>query len=259
MKQVKYAAQIIIGWVMVCCSTGFAQQTQGWLLEKMPSDLETDYALSALPPRLRDGATVYLLDPKKGYYMTRQGTNGYATFVDRYQWECAEFIPDAYAPISYDAEGAKTYLPIHFAAMEMRATGKYTPAQIKDTIMKRIKDGTYKAPSRTGVSYMLAPIFRGRVDEQGIINTVMPHFMFYAPGVDNTDIGGVWDGHTPYAINSGRISEKEYSILNFIILPAGEAEKAKILDDDKNLIARLAAYKSFLKVDIMQSTAEHHH
>ena len=36
-------------------------------LERMPESLESRYAVSALPPHLRDGATVYLLDPAKGY------------------------------------------------------------------------------------------------------------------------------------------------------------------------------------------------
>ena len=39
-----------------CCSACFAQQkTDGWLLDKMPADLETEYALSALPPALARG------------------------------------------------------------------------------------------------------------------------------------------------------------------------------------------------------------
>ncbi len=44
----------------------FGQNSADWKLERMPAHLETDFALSSLPPRLRDGATVYLLDPNKG-------------------------------------------------------------------------------------------------------------------------------------------------------------------------------------------------
>ena len=247
--------------MIVYTSTGFAQNpqsTQGWLLEKMPADLETDFALSALPPHLRESATVYLLDPTKGYYISRQGTNGFATFVNRTDWEWAEFVPDIYAAISYDTEGVKTYLPVFFDVAAMRASGKYTPSQIRDTIINRVKNGTYKAPSRTGVSYMLAPILRTHLDSAtGIINMVMPHFMFYAPRVDNMDIGGDWDGHTPWAINSGTNLDKQNSIFNYIILPAGDAEKAKILAQDKDLMQRLAAYKSCLKVDPMDMGMSH--
>jgi hypothetical protein len=86
---------------------------------------------------------------------------------------------------------------------------------------------------------------------------VMPHFMFYAPRVDNMDIGGDWDGHTPWAINSGTNLDKQNSIFNYIILPAGDAEKAKILAQDKDLMQRLAAYKSCLKVDPMDMGMSH--
>jgi len=236
----------------------FGQKSANWRLERMPAGLEMDFALSALPAHLRDAATVYLLDPDKGYYTARQGTNGFSTFVNRTDWEWAEFVQDSYAAIGYDAEGAKTYLPVFFAVAEMRASGKYSPSQIRDTILKRVKDGTYKAPSRTGVSYMLCPLLRTHVDStSGIVNMVMPHYMFYAPRVDNTDIGGVWDAHSPYAINSGANLDKEHSIFNYIILPAGDTEKARILEENKGLLRRLAEYQSCLRVE--PDAASHQH
>jgi hypothetical protein len=127
-----------------CSAICFAQSSQGWLLEKMPPDLETDYALSALPPDLRDGATVYLLDPKKGYYIGRRGTNGWSTFVNRTEFECVEFAPNVYEPISYSAEGSKAYLPSFFDVATMRTSGKYSPEQIKGSIVKMVKNGEYK-------------------------------------------------------------------------------------------------------------------
>jgi hypothetical protein len=44
----------------------------------MPAELETQYALSAAPPGLRAKATVYLLDPNKGYYLA-----GFLGLIDR--------------------------------------------------------------------------------------------------------------------------------------------------------------------------------
>jgi hypothetical protein len=38
-------------------------------------------ALSALPPQLRDNATVYVLNPQKGFEVGRKGTNGFHAFV----------------------------------------------------------------------------------------------------------------------------------------------------------------------------------
>lgn len=259
MKQIKKAFPFIIILMISFSSTAFAQDNNGWLLEKMPADLELDYALSALPPHLRDSATVYLLDPKKGYYVGKQGTNGFATFINRTEWERAEFVPDTYAAVSYDAEGVKTYLPVYFAVAEMRATGKYTPTQIRDTIIERVKNGTFKAPAKMGVSYMLCPMLRTHLDERGIINNILPHYMFYAPRVDNTDIGGKWDGHNPFVIDSGNIFDKENSIFNYIIVPAGDAEKAKIIESNRNLLGRLAAYKPYLKIEGASGAEEKEH
>jgi hypothetical protein len=232
----------------------FGQGTD-YILEKMPSDLETDFALSSLPAHLRDAATVYLLDPKKGYYIGRQGTNGFSAYVNRTEWEKAEFVQDTYAAISYDAEGTKVFMPVVFAVAEMRASGKFSPNQIQDTILKRVRDGVYKAPSRTGVSYMLGPVLRTHRDDGKIVNMVMPHFMFYAPGVDNSDIGGVWDGHTPYAIGSGSILDKKHSIFNFIIIPAGDTEKGAIIVQNIDLMRRLGEYNSCLR--IVPTAGEH--
>lgn len=242
----------------IVSSYSYSQSSAGWKLEKMPADLETDYALSALPAHLRDSATIYLLDPEKGYYIVRHGSNGFSTFVNRTEWERAEFVQDTYGAISYDAEGTKTYMPLYLEVAQMRASGKYSPSQIREIIIKKVKDGTYKAPSRTGVSYMLSPLLRTHPgpDQIEIVNMVMPHYMFYAPRVDNKDIGGVWDAHSPYAINSGNILDKEHSIFNYIILPAGDIEKARIIEENKDLLRRLGEYKPYLKVD---ANAESHH
>ena len=259
----KRSFQFIIIMMIICTSSIFAQQTtQGWQLEKMPPDLEADYALSSLPPRLRDSATVYLLNPTKGYYMAKQGTNGFSVLVVRTQWERVEFLPDQYTAISYDAEGAKIFLPVWFDVAAMRASGKYSPMQIRDTMVERVKTGDYKAPSRTGISYMLCPISRGHRDD-GFVNEVMPHYMFYAPQVDDNDIGGKWEGGRsyPFAVNSGDVLDKKHSIFNLIILPVGEMEKEKIIEDNKNLLERLVAYKSYFKIEKNNSPLmqEHRH
>jgi hypothetical protein len=65
-------------------------------IEQMPAKLETQFALSALPPAMRHQATVYLLDPKKGYQLSRQGTSGVTCLVERTAWEQADFRNDIY-------------------------------------------------------------------------------------------------------------------------------------------------------------------
>src|SRR5215469_3707980 len=126
MKRYLFSATSIVAMLMNCFSGCLAQEQKGWQLEKMPTDLERDYALSALPPHLREHATVYLLDPQKGYYMDRQGTNGFSAFVNRTEFERANFVPDIYQPISYDSIGSLAYLTPFFDVAAMRASGKYS-------------------------------------------------------------------------------------------------------------------------------------
>src|SRR2546429_5861626 len=52
-------------------------------LGPLPRDLEIQLALSALPPHLRDNATVYVLNPDKGFEAVRKGANGFHTLVAR--------------------------------------------------------------------------------------------------------------------------------------------------------------------------------
>jgi hypothetical protein len=99
-----------------------AQKTVSWKVEKMPPDLETKFALSSLPSHVRDNATVYLLDPEKGFYIARQGSNGYSCFVLRTDWQLGEFPQDFAAAISYDAEGTKAIFPVYADVEAMRAS-----------------------------------------------------------------------------------------------------------------------------------------
>jgi hypothetical protein len=246
--------------ILFIATQNFAQGTSDWRLEKMPVDLETDYALSALPPHLRNDATVYLLDPQEGYYVGRQGSNGYICFVSRTEWEWGEFRNDLCTPISYDAEGARSIFPVYLAVASMRASGKYQATQIKDSIINRIITGVYKAPSKPGISYMLAPVMRiypGSPDIKEPITISMPHYMLYAPYLTdensrykqgseglilaNPDNSILGDGKGPY---------------NYVIIPASETEKVIIVEDGKDLLKRLAAYKSYFKTETVSG---HHH
>lgn len=67
-------------------------------LEKMPEALEIRFASSAAPPHLRDKATIYVLDPTRGYVTARQGTNGASCIVVRsdWQWPSPPFRDDVY-------------------------------------------------------------------------------------------------------------------------------------------------------------------
>jgi hypothetical protein len=70
----------------------------------------------------------------------------------------------------------------------------------------------------------------------------MPHLMFYAPNITNEDIGAAPNSSLlyPFAFKEG-IAEQSY-----IIQLIGEAEKAKIMGDEKTLLDDLCAYRDSL-------------
>jgi hypothetical protein len=245
------AVLLITSYRLLLPIKGFSQKPADSKLEKMPIDLETDYALSALPLHLRKAATVYLLDPAKGYYIAKKGTNGFICFIIRMEWEWGEFRNDYTMPISFDPAGAKATFPVYQDVAVMRASGKFTAKQIKDIVTERIRKGIYKAPSRPGISYMLAPVMRGYPGDppdNRIITMSMPHYMFYAPYMNNADIGGNMD-HGPFIGNADDpIFGDRKGPYGYIIMPAGKTEAAKIINDNSDLLKRLVAYKSYYKI-----------
>lgn len=237
-----------------------AQEHAETRLEKMPTDLETDFARSALPPHLRNDATVYLLDPLKGFYIGHQGTNGFICFVSRTEWEWGEFRKDLATPISYDAEGARSIFPVYMAVAEMRASGRFTPAQIKDTMISRINRGVYKAPARQGVSYMLAPLMRvypGLPDDNTIVTISYPHYMFYAPYITHAEIGfRKGSQESPMLLNPASfVMGEKKGPHGYIIFAADGAERTRIVNEGKDLLRRLVEYKPWFRV---QPVTGHH-
>jgi hypothetical protein len=247
---------------LVCNLPGrsLGQQSSDWHLDKMPADLEKELALTALPPHLRAAATVYLLDPAKGYYAAQKGSNGFICFVTRTDWEWGEFRNDIFAPMAYDAEGARTIFPLYRDPAAMRASGKFTGQQIKDTIIDRIHKGIYKGPAKGGISYMLAPIMRvytGKPGDETVKTMNMPHYMVYAPYVSNSDVGLDPDSEKgPWLVNSsaGVLGERK-GLEGYIIMPTDAAVKGQILKDGMDLLKRLADYSPYLKSDAI---AMHH-
>ena len=76
---------VVIGLLFSLAAGAEDKQTSEAMkkIEPLPRDLEIQLALSALPPHLRDNATVYVLNPDKGFEVARKGTNGFHTFVAR--------------------------------------------------------------------------------------------------------------------------------------------------------------------------------
>ena len=222
-----------------------AQTNKAPKIEPLPRDLEIQLALSALPPHLRDNATVYVLNPDKGFEVARKGSNGFHAFVARTgddafrgAWPLREYRDDILYPVSFDKAGAKAQMRVFFDAAEMQAKG--TPAdKLKRIIKDRVKTGYYKAPKRAGISYMLSPILRtyANPEESDSVPTLnVPHVMYYAPNVSNEDIGGGKPGRMyPFVIMPGPHG--------YIIQLLGLTERAAINKEYEEMLARLCKIK----------------
>jgi hypothetical protein len=215
-------------------------------IEPMPAKLETQFALSAVPPALRERASVYLLDPQKGYHLSKQGASGVTCLVERTVWEWADFRNDIYVPLCYDAAGTKTYLKVIMDAAALRAQGMSAAAS-KAEIEKRYRDKTYKVPEKPGLSYMVAPVMRALGPPDMKIHTMpMPHLMFYAPFIANEDIGAVPNLADHASLLNPFIDRQGIAEQSYMIQLIGESEKAKILADEKPLLDELCAYRDVL-------------
>jgi len=220
--------------------------TTSTTLDRMPAELETRFALSAVPPQLRDKAAVYLLDPAKGYYLSRRGTSGIACMVERTAWELADFRNDIFIPLCYDAAGTGTYLKVKMDAAALRAQG-LNPAELKAEIETRYRDGTYQVPEKGGLSYMVAPVMRTIGPPDLKVHTMaMPHLMFYAPYVTNDDLGAAPDIGDHASLMYPFIDRQGNDEQSYMIQMIGAAEKAKILTDEKALLDALCAWREVL-------------
>lgn len=217
-------------------------------IEPMPAKLESRFALSAVPPALREKASVYLLDPRRGYYLSKQGTSGVTCIVQRTDWELADYRNDIYFPLCYDAAGSKTYLKTIMDAAALRAQGMGATA-LKEEMQKRYRDTTYRAPEKAGLSYMVGPLMRTVGPPDMKVHTMaMPHLMYYAPGVSNEDIGAVPDLRDSSSLLYPFLDQHTESngVESYMIQLIGETEKANILAAEKALVDELCAYRDVL-------------
>jgi hypothetical protein len=214
-------------------------------IEPLPRDLEIQLALSALPPHLRDNATVYVLNPDRGFEVAREGTNGFHAFVARTgddafrgSWPLTEYRDDILYPISFDKAGTKAQMRVFFDAAEMQANGT-PPAELKKIIKDRYKTGYYKAPERSGISYMLSPVLRtywNPEESDSVVTANVPHVMYYAPNVSSEDIGGGKLGSMyPFVIMPGPHG--------YIIQPMGLTERAVINKEYEEMLGRVCKIK----------------
>jgi hypothetical protein len=244
MKTLQLVSVMIVALVASAQTT--AQPKATHRVEPLPRDLEIQLARSALPPHLRDNATVYVLQPDKGFELASKGTNGFHTFVARTgedtmrgSWPFTEYRDDILYPVAFDATGAKAHMRVFFDIAAMQAKGT-APAELKRLIQDRYKSGHYKAPERAGLSYMLSPILRtyDNPDRDGlVVTTNNPHVMHYAPNITNEDIGRGKDdlGALPVVTVPGPHG--------FVVQHVGKMETAAITKEHHGMLTQICKIK----------------
>jgi hypothetical protein len=74
----------------------------------------------------------------------------------------------------------------------------------------------------------------------------MPHLMFYAPSITNEDIGAVPNLSDHSTLRYPFIDQQGNAEQSYMIQLIGQAEKARILADEKALLRDLCAYRDVL-------------
>ena len=256
--------KVLTAWMILALLapiTASAQNTtKTRKLEPLRRDLEIQLALSALPPHLRDDATVYVLNPDRGFEVARKGTNGFHALVARTgddsfrgTWPLKEYRDDILYPISFDEAGAKAQMRVFFDAAEMQAKGM-PPEELKKMIQGRYKTGYYKAPDRAGVSYMLSPILRTYVSpdqNDNVATSSVPHIMHYAPNVSSGEVGAA--APTPeqlhYYSEHGHWPDTPYPFVilhgphGYLIQFVGATEREAIAKEYEGMLSQLCKIK----------------
>lgn len=227
---------------VVLLATGASAGGKPGLPDILPADLETEIALSAAPSQLRDGVAVYLLG-KKGYELSRPGTNGFSCLVIRGSVMGPPAWRESISGWCYDAHGMETFGKVDFDRAKLLRQG--TPAEeVSRKISAGFASGKYRAPSQGGVIYMLSPVNKVPDHRTGELYTYPPHIMYYAPFVSNDDIGVPESAHTgdPDYVFSGLPFLPVSGPHGFIVQPLGRLEAARLVDEHRSLIERVEKY-----------------
>lgn len=183
-----------------------------WKPEPLERSEEISEALAACPATLRDQAGVYTLTAR-GYQLARKSSNGFHAVISRSQ-------PDAFEPQCLDAEGSSTLLEQILLRGRLQMEG-LDADEIETRIEAAWASGELEPPRRSGINYMLSKRNRVPVGPDKVI-PYQPHLMFYAPHLDNKDVGGSMQGDSPvFVINGGR---PDAYVIVPVDLPAADSE-----------------------------------
>jgi hypothetical protein len=110
----------------------------------------------------------------------RESQNGFNAIVHN-------TLPNSFEPQCMDAEVSRTRLPVYLREAELTAQGK-TREEIDRAIAEGYVNGTLRAPTRTGVDWMLSPQNVVPTGHGGVA-PYRPHLMISVPYLTNADLG----------------------------------------------------------------------
>lgn len=181
----KFSTAALLAFVFSAVSADAADRPVTTYTIQLPEAAEIELALQAAPESLRAGATVYVFGTT-GYRKVRTGANGFTCLVNR---DGNQNGDHDLKPTCWDAEGSRTIVPVMLHVGELIARGASADT-IKQDIDAGFLSGRFVSPQRTGVAYMLKGDLEFDPKTRAIISTYYPpHYMFYAPGVTNKDLG----------------------------------------------------------------------
>jgi hypothetical protein len=188
---------LLVLTALIICS-GIAQGTTRTLSDTpspflIPRDQEIELAVRAGPVHVRSESTVYTFG-KRGYEKTRTGTNGFNCMVNR---DGIQNGDTAVHPTCWDPEGSRTILPVMLRVGELLAQRK-SAVEIERDIDEGFAQGRFHSPAKAGIAYMLAGDVKFDPKTGKLLTVEFPaHYMLYAPGVTNDDIGMTKEAKTP--------------------------------------------------------------
>ena len=194
----EHSSKLSIAAVTALAITGITTATEA--STNLTTACEEALALSALPERLRDGASAYTLTDS-GFELTRKGDGPFTCVVARNH-------ETAIIPQCADAAGTDSIIPAIIKRTEWTLAGMQSDEQ-QTRFDELAADGTFRAPERTGINYMMSNFNYIWNAQRGQTMHVEPHVMYYAPNVSNDQIGGSMqeamgsNRGTPYVIEEG--------------------------------------------------------
>lgn len=178
----------------VITSAALAQSAPKVFDASVPRETQIALARGAAPKEVSDKATIYVLTAK-GYEKAISGSNGFTCLV-------SHEVPGTLEPECHDAEGSRTVIPVRLWQEELRIQGK-SEDEIKKATAEAYARKKFRAPSRTGIAYMMSPHNRVYDPDSKQVISFPPHLMFYAPYMKAEDLGGAPGNGIPYIVNPG--------------------------------------------------------